>query len=127
MGAVIAIFFASAFTAALSGTKASKVPQEVCTALRTFVDKVDSAADSDNEEDGQAQLQTASKELEGVLAQFQNHRGVAQLRGKAFAYQMAVVIQRQMAKAGGSHSGTGQLQSGLQRQRDELLACSGIR
>lgn len=121
--AVLAIFFAGALSAAFSGAKTAKVPPEVCSALRTFVDKVDAAADLDDAA-AQAELKDAGKELDEVLKRFQNQKEVAQLRGQAVAYQMGVVIQRKLAKAGGSHSGMNQLQGGLEQQRDALLACS---
>ncbi len=124
------ILFKSLFMASLSGSKistASTVPPEVCTALRTFVDRVDRAADLDDNEEARTELQAASNGLEEVLKQFKNHQGIHQIRRKALAYAMAVVVQHKLAKAGGSHSGAQQLESGLQRQRDELLACSGAK
>lgn len=127
MAAVLAIFFGGTLSAAFLGTKtskASKVPQEACIALRTFVDKVDVAIDSEDDEAAQVQLKDATKELDEVLTRFQNRPEVAQLRGQAFAYQMGVVIQRKLAKAGVPSAEMNKVQSELQRQRDALLACS---
>ncbi len=111
---------------AVKAEKASRIPADVCIALQTFVDKIDSAEGSADNDVAEAKFQEAAKELEELLRQYPNDKEIRQLAGKAFAYQMGVFMQRQMAKAAGSPQHT-KLQSSLQQQRDDLLACSAVK
>ncbi|MBI5251816.1 MAG: YIP1 family protein [Desulfomonile tiedjei] len=124
--AVLAIFFSSILMAALSGTKTARtsgIPEEVCTAVKEFVHRVDACASMESSE-AEAQLQQAAKELEQALRPYQHNKDVQQLGGKAYAYQVGIFFQNQMGV--GSRLETSQMRGGLQQQRDELLACSAI-
>jgi hypothetical protein len=103
-----------------TGQSSQNSAEDVCSALEEYVSKIDELREQDGAGTA-AQVQSAMRELDEALNQFENDRRVARIRKAAHAFGLGMIARIQVKKVMKGSADWEKIGQALDTQRDVLL------
>ncbi len=106
------------------GQTSESSAEDLCTALEEYVAKIDELKEQDDAGTA-SQVQSAMRELDEALSQFQNDRRLSRVRKQAHALGLTIIARIQVKKAIPGSADWDKVERNFEHMREDLLRTCG--